>query len=297
MTSSRWCFTLNNPTDDEEQSVCEYLASRGVVYGVFGREVGESGTRHLQGFLILRSAQRLSYLRNRLSGRAHFEAARGTSEQARDYCRKDGDFEEFGTFPSRQGRRSDLDELIEWSDKFTEEHGRPPSSPDIAKHQPRAYLKYPRFRQLAAHRAPQRQLEFGEPRDWQLELGERLSEDADDRTIDFVVDTEGGKGKTWFCRWMLTNHGGCQVLGVGKKADLAYMVDDTKWIFLFNIGRSQMEYISYPLLEALKDRILISTKYTGQMKIWTRNVHVVVLSNEEPDYDKLTADRYNVINI
>ena len=298
MTSLRWCFTLNNPTEDEEQHVSDWLAGPQCMYGCYGREVGESGTPHLQGFIILCNSNRLSFLRNQLSQRAHYERARGTSAQARDYCRKDGDFEEFGTFPSRQGKRSDLDDLISWADAFAEEHGRAPSSPDIAKHQPHAYIKYPRFRALCAHRTPPRALEFGEPNEgWQRDLVDRLANPADDRSIDFVVDAEGGKGKTWLCRYMMTMNQKVQILGVGRKNDLAYLISTDKTIFLFNVARGQMEFLSYSLLEALKDRMVISTKYQGEMKTWTDNVHVVVLGNEEPDYEKLTADRYNVITI
>lgn len=297
MTSSRWCFTLNNPVDDEEQQLCDFLAGPDCTYAVFGREVGTSGTPHLQGFIILRSASRLSYLRNNASDRAHYEKARGTSVQARDYCKKDGDFEEFGTFPNNHGKRSDLDELIAWADDFALTNGRAPSSPDIAKHQPQAYLKYPRFRALCAHRAPRRALEFGEPKPWQLELEQRLDGPADDRTVDFVVDTEGAAGKTWFCRYMLTNSPKVQILGVGKKVDIAYLIDDEKSIFLFNVARGQMEYISYALLENLKDRMILSTKYQGELKVWTTNVHVVVFSNEYPDQDKMSADRYNITTL
>lgn len=303
MTSSRWVFTLNNHTSDEVTALEAVLgdATR-VRYGVFGREVGSSGTPHLQGFVILESAQRLSYLRRHLSSRAHFERARGTSVQARDYCQKDGDFVEFGTFPDRAGQRNDLEELIKWSDEFTQEHGRPPSSPDIAKHQPRAYLKYPRFRALAAHRAPPRQLEFGEPNsDWQRNLIDELEGEPDDRRVTFVVDCEGGKGKTWMCRYLLTKRPvDVQVLGIGRKNDLAHMVDETKTVFLFNIGRNQMEYLSYAILEELKDRLVVSTKYSGSTKL-LKPCHVVVFSNEHPDMTRLTStdgvSRYNIVNI
>lgn len=293
-----WCFTLNNPSEDDEQVVTDFLSSGDVTYGLFGRETGESGTPHLQGFIILDRSRRLSYLRRKFQ--AHWSArhAASTNEQARDYCKKEGEFEEFGTFPeSAQGHRTDLDELIAWADDFTETNGRAPTSPDIAKLQPAAYLKYPRFRALVAHRAPRRALEFGQPKPWQQELSDRLSDPADDRTIDFMVDHDGGKGKTWFCRWMLTNNANVQILGIGKKSDIAYMVDETKSIFLFNVGRGQMDYLSYPLLEALKDRLLISTKYQGQTKMWNSKVHVVVLSNEEPDMEKLTQDRYYIVNL
>ena len=65
--------------------LCKYL--------VFGREVGESGTPHLQGYaqLIVRTA--VSKLPK---FPWHTEAAKGTPEQASQYCKKDGDFKEFG---------------------------------------------------------------------------------------------------------------------------------------------------------------------------------------------------------
>lgn len=296
--SKFWCFTLNNPTEDEEQRVTDFCSSRHVVYGVFGRETGESGTPHLQGYVILNRSQRLSFLRARLSDRAHYEVANGTPQQASDYCKKDGEFEEFGTLPvSSQGRRTELDAVVEWIDSFIEENGRPPQSPDIAKHQPNAYIKFPRLVALAAHRGPRRQLEFGQLNEWQSTLKGRLDGAADDRSIDFVVDPEGGKGKTWFCRWMLTNSDAVQVLGVGRKEDIAHMLDTTKSIFLFNVARAQMEYLSYPLLESLKDRMVLSGKYNSRLKTWSQNVHVVVLGNEEPDMDKMTPDRYNIIDI
>lgn len=294
MTETRfWCFTLNNPTEDVEQTVTDFVSSRDVTYGIFGREVGESGTPHLQGFVILCRSRRLSYLRNKFQAHWTRRHSNSTNEQARDYCKKDGDWEEFGEFPvSQQGRRNDLEELVAWADAFTAENGRPPASPDIAKHQPRAYLKYPRFRALAAHRAPARRLEFGEPNEWQRNLAQQLDGPADDRSIAWVIDPHGGKGKTWFCRWMLSNNPKVQILGVGRANDIANMVDETKSIFLFNVARGQMKFLSYPILEALKDRILISGKYHGRTMTWSENNHVVVLGNEEPEYDRLTEDRY-----
>lgn len=292
-----WRFTVNNPTDDDHQNVADFLDGPRCTYGIVGREnAPTTGTPHLQGYAILVSSQRRSYLVNHCCARGSYRPADATPEQNRTYCSKEGDFDEYGTLPvSQQGRRTDLDELVEWIDQFTVDNGRAPSSPDFAKYKPKEYIKYPRLTRMAAHRVPARQLEFGDPNEWQRELAEKLSGPADDRTVDFIIDIEGGKGKTWFCRWMMTqNPESVDVLGVGRKEDMAYMISETKTIFLFNVARGQMDYLSYPLLENLKDRLLMSGKYSSVMKTWETNLHVVVLGNEAPDETKMTADRYNI---
>lgn len=98
--SKRWCFTLNNPG-----TVIPNFTK--VRYGIYGREIGASGTPHLQGFVVFRTNQRYNALREWLPG-AHFEPARGTSQQASDYCKKDGDWTEEGDCPEdriRDGKR------------------------------------------------------------------------------------------------------------------------------------------------------------------------------------------------
>lgn len=109
--SKRWCFTLNNYSD------AEYAAVRGAdtLYGVVGKETGESNTPHLQGFLIFHTNKRLNAVKA-VSSRAHWETARGNNEQAADYCKKDGDFEEWGTMPDSSNRRSGEQEKQRWAD-------------------------------------------------------------------------------------------------------------------------------------------------------------------------------------
>lgn len=298
-TSRRWVFTLNNPTQDEKTFLNTKFEDRNIFkYAVYGNEIGQNGTPHLQGFFVLSSPKRLAGVRTLLSDRAHFEAAVASSEQAADYCKKDGDFIEFGTLPNERGRRRDLEEFYEWGDSFTVTNGRPPGSPEIAKQFPSQYLRYPRAVALFAHRADPVVLREGEPSPWQTALAAELDGEADDRSVIFYVDPEGGKGKTWFQQWYLSlHHKKTQVLSIGKRDDLAYAINETKSVFLFNIPRDGMQFVQYTIFEQLKDKMVFSNKYQSRLKLLRSAVHVVVFCNELPDMTKMSEDRYVIRNL
>jgi len=56
-----------------------------------------------------------------------------------------------------------------------------------------------------------------------------------------------------------------------------------------------MQFLIIGLLENLKDRMVLSPKYDSKMKILRKTPHVIVFCNEDPDMDKMSADRY-IIN-
>lgn len=106
-----WCFTLNNYDDTQTTKMETILVDESVVrYAIYGKEVSRSGTPHLQGYLCLVKKQRFDQVR-KLFGidELHLEGrSKGTHEQARDYCKKDRSFKEFGINEGGAGRRSDL---------------------------------------------------------------------------------------------------------------------------------------------------------------------------------------------
>lgn len=102
----QWCFTLNNYTPEEYESTKSFCEKEGK-YFIIGRETGDGGTPHIQGFVSLRVRRNFGYVRNNLTSRCHIEGARGTARQNREYCSKDGDFEEGGKLP---GNISSTDE-------------------------------------------------------------------------------------------------------------------------------------------------------------------------------------------
>ncbi len=107
MTQKRnWCFTINNYTDIEVNTLknlkCEYI--------VFGYEIGEKGTPHLQGYMEFKGGKRFDTIKKTLP-RAWLGSRKGTSMQAYKYCIKDGNFFERGR--RSRGRKNKLEAQVE----------------------------------------------------------------------------------------------------------------------------------------------------------------------------------------
>lgn len=305
----RWVFTLNNYTNDDISHIDQFfsntlppVAGRDnpiVEYACYGYEVGASGTPHLQGFIKFRGNVRFNRL-VQLLPRAHVEGARGTSQQCRSYCLKDGhpNNKEFGTFPGNSGQRNDLLAVREWGVDFIREHGRAPTKRECYREQWTATHRYPNLVEGFEALAPAPVIQDGELRDWQSDLESELLADADDRSVVFYVDKEGNKGKSWFCRYMISKYPEqVQLMSPGKVVDMAYVVDIDTRIFLINVARGQMEYFQYSILENIKDRLVMSTKYRPTTKLLRNKTHVVVMCNEDPDFTKMSQDRYIIREI
>lgn len=301
--SKYWCFTINNYTVDDEARLTELGQCRSVEYLTFGREVGDGGTPHLQGFVIFSGRKRFGVVQRAVAGGAHIEKARGTPFQAAQYCHKEGDFLEFGERPvdrnGRQGNRGQFAEYVEWCSEWYREHEAPPNEREIARQFPALFVRYSRaLLSLTGHLCPTPSIQDGELRDWQIDLNNDLQAPPDDRSVIFVVDPEGGKGKTFFYRWFYSNNSEkTQLLSVGKRDDIAHAVDPSKSVFLFNVPRGGMEYLQYTVLEQLKDRVVFSPKYNSSTKLLLNKCHVVVFCNEAPDQSKMSEDRFCIIDL
>jgi len=86
--AKRWCFTWNNYPDGAVSSIVPVLKALGAF--IIGREVGEGGTPHLQGYVEFSSKKRA--LSVGLPKGIHWEKAKGSRAQNIAYCSKDGDY-------------------------------------------------------------------------------------------------------------------------------------------------------------------------------------------------------------
>lgn len=86
----RFCFTINNYSDDELTQLHMCLEDKGWGY-IIGREIGASGTKHLQGYCEAKNAVRFETIK-KIMPRAHIEKAKGNRRQNYKYCSKDGDY-------------------------------------------------------------------------------------------------------------------------------------------------------------------------------------------------------------
>lgn len=102
-----WIFTLNNPTQEDCELLVDLHLSHACAFMAFGLEhAPTSGTTHLQGFCYLPKMWSLKYIK-RFVEKAHFERMRGSAEENRKYCSKEGSYVEFGDVP-RSGARTDI---------------------------------------------------------------------------------------------------------------------------------------------------------------------------------------------
>lgn len=99
-----YCWTINNYTIADDQNISALEDDPRVRYFVYGREVGAAGVPHYQGYIYFHSRIAFNSVK-KLLPRAHIESQRATIEQAIDYCKKDGDFTEFGDKPFTQAEK------------------------------------------------------------------------------------------------------------------------------------------------------------------------------------------------
>jgi len=298
--SHQFCFTLNNPAGGDIDAL---KAISWIKYAVVGQEVGASGTPHLQGYIQCERAKRTTEsgmskkLKKEGVSHCHVEIARGTPEQAAEYCKKDGKFEEWGTISKGKGSRSDIH-------AFHADALKVRSKKDelaLAGAHPAAYHKYWKSAMRVADLSKdvealdERDARMSEItlRDWQVRVREIVLE-QDNRKICWLADLEGNRGKSVLAEYMAANDNAFLVTS-GKSADIAKAYDREP-VVIFDFTRAKEETVNYAVMEGFKNGRLFSPKYESKQMIF-KPAKVLVCANWYPRYEELSADRWNVIDL
>lgn len=221
---------------------------------IIAKEVGENGTPHLQCYIEFGKALKFRTVKN-LQPRAHWEKARGNREDNLKYCTKDDNYNTNFVI------RVDQAEL---------------------------------FRKRLYNNVVWK--------DWQQQI---IDECAGDETIEhmrkitWIVDRPGCAGKSFLARYLYIEYG--TIIASGKKADVfnqikEWIADKEKEMFrivVLDIPRKNFEYVNYGAIEEIKNGLIHSGKYEGGTCLFWPP-HVIVFANEEPDYNALSADRWDV---
>lgn len=137
--------------------------------------------------------------------------------------------------------------------------------------------------------------------DWQKKIIALHDEPAGDRKIVWVTDYIGNRGKSFLTRYMVVKFN--IILADGKKADIFHQIakrledtdnEDVFDMVILDIPRHNQEFINYGLLEQLKNGCIMSGKFEGGTFVFN-SPHVIVMSNELPDYTKFSQDRWETI--
>ena len=109
MSRSRgYCYTLPNYTETDHDQLLKVDTS----FTVIGKEIcPTTGTPHLQCYFYFKNVKSFKVVQ-KLLGKGHIEAAKGTCLQNFDYCKKGGSYRVVGLLPQK-GKRTDLENCID----------------------------------------------------------------------------------------------------------------------------------------------------------------------------------------
>lgn len=137
--------------------------------------------------------------------------------------------------------------------------------------------------------------------DWQKDILNIVKSEPDDRTIHWCWEHQGNRGKTALCKLLCSRYGALCISG--KSSDCKYAIIKYKelhrhypHVVLFDIPRSNIDYINYEAIEKVKDGLFFVGKYESQQVIMNPP-HIFIFANEYPTIDKLSADRWKIIDL
>lgn len=309
-------MTLNNYTDEELEHLRNAISDQRLAYITWIKEVGESGTPHLQ--IYARGSRNLTMgvWKQILGDRVANIVKTDEPESARKYCQgwkwnvlkavyeqKPGSdlssVEEYGKHNS-QGKRTDIEKCRD----FIMQNGlkaavKTSHVSAVAKYHGFFEVLDRQFTREAIYDGAKEQhmkfLETYEHQPWTKKLmsivEEHDKETIDARTIYWFYDHVGESGKTAMGKYLKFEKNAFYCTG-GKASDIffAYECQD---MVVFNLPASKNKenwnYL-YEVIETLKDGICFSGKYKAECKVF-KPPTIIVFANESPDVNIMKRNR------
>lgn len=138
---------------------------------------------------------------------------------------------------------------------------------------------------------------------WQQNIIDLCNIDPDPRTINWFVDYDGNTGKSFLSKYLCLKYDA--IICNGKTTDVFNQVcawlqshgeDKDPKVVIMDCPRASQDYINYQAIEKLKDGCFYSGKYEGGMCLF-EPPHVLCFANCSPDRNKMSLDRWNVVDI
>nr|ACC78690.1 replication protein [Gossypium darwinii symptomless alphasatellite] len=284
-----WCFTIFF-TSASPPDLVPLFENTSVSYACWQEE--ESPTtrrRHLQGYLQLKTKKSLSAVKSLFGNlNPHLEKQRARrTDEARDYCMKEetrvsGPFE-FGDYcPSGSHKRRQRESVIRSPVRMAEEN------PSVFR-RVKAKIAEEEF-QKTAH-----EIQISNLKSWQSRLQTLLETGPQMTALSSGYYGPDGWWKSTFAR-DLYRSGTCFYTRGGSADNVSYQyIGQLGNNIVFDIPRDKKDYLQYSLIEMFKDRLIVSNKYEPLMAPLINCIHVVVMSNFLPDFEKISQDRVHVI--
>lgn len=138
--------------------------------------------------------------------------------------------------------------------------------------------------------------------EWQKPIVELLKGSPDERSIYWVWSREGNMGKTTFAKYLFHNVPNTIVTG-GKANDMKNGVQTyitVNHVFpkcvIIDIPRVNQGHYSVAGIEEIKNMFFFSGKYEGGM-VSGPNPHVICFANCPPNYEEMSKDRWQVLDL
>lgn len=250
----KWCFTLNNYSDEEYKDILSWCKSNRILKYIVGKEVGgASGLPHLQGYIVSKEPIRFNTLKNK-NKRVHWEVARGSDESNRAYCSKEGSFE--------SNIKPGLDEFQQNLKIMCLK----PYENVIWKVWQKNVITI-----VGEEPDPRRVYWF-----WDKEGNIGKSFLTKYICLMFPTILADGKRNDVF---------NCVLTSLNNQI--------IPKVIILDIPRSSLEFVNYGMIEQVKNGCFYSGKYEGGMCLFP-NPHVIIFSNAPPDESKLSTDRWAI---